>query len=78
MSEPYARRARRVMGEHRFRAYYRFLFTLCSPAAAATELLFVRSTPDLPFYRIDGWVRFLFHGERNLKQIPGCVRTGRF
>ena len=25
-------------------------------------LLYVRSLPDLPLYRIDGWVRFLFHG----------------
>jgi protein-S-isoprenylcysteine O-methyltransferase Ste14 len=62
VSEPYERWARRVMGEDRFRAYHRLLFTLCSAAATGTVLLYVRSLPDIPLYRIDGWVRFLFHG----------------
>jgi protein-S-isoprenylcysteine O-methyltransferase Ste14 len=61
VSEPYERWARRVMGEDRFRAYHRLLFTLYSAAATAVVLLYVRSLPDVPLYRIDGWVRFLFH-----------------
>lgn len=62
VSEPYERWARRVMGEDRFRAYHRLLFTAYSAAATAAVLLYVRSLPDIPLYRIDGWVRFLFHG----------------
>jgi protein-S-isoprenylcysteine O-methyltransferase Ste14 len=62
VSEPYERWARRVMGEDRFRAYHRLLFTLYSAAAAAAVLLYVRSLPDIPLYRIDGRVRLLFHG----------------
>jgi steroid 5-alpha reductase family enzyme len=62
VSEPYERWARHAMGEDRFRAYHRLLFTLYSAAATAAVLLYVRSLPDLPLYRIDGWVRFLFHG----------------
>jgi len=62
VSEPYERWARRAMGEERFGAYHRLLFTLYSAAATAATLLYVRSLPDLPLYRIDGWVRFLFHG----------------
>jgi protein-S-isoprenylcysteine O-methyltransferase Ste14 len=62
VSEPYERGARRAMGEGRFRAYHRLLFTLYSAAATAAALLYVRSLPDLPLYRLDGWIRFLFHG----------------
>lgn len=62
VSEPYERWARRVMGEHRFRAYHRLLFTAYSAAATAAVLLYVRSLPDAPLYRLDRWVRFLFHG----------------
>ncbi|HQT98772.1 MAG TPA: isoprenylcysteine carboxylmethyltransferase family protein [Thermodesulfobacteriota bacterium] len=62
VSEPYERWARRVMGEDRFRAYHRLLFTAYSAAATAAVLLYVRSIPDIPLYHIDGWVRFLFHG----------------
>jgi protein-S-isoprenylcysteine O-methyltransferase Ste14 len=50
------------MGEDRFRAYHRLLFTLYSAAATAAALLYVRSLPDAPLYRLDGWIRFLFHG----------------
>ena len=66
VSEPYERWARRAMGGDRFRAYHRILFTLYSAAATAAVLLYVRSLPDLPLYRIDGWVRFLFHGAQLL------------
>jgi protein-S-isoprenylcysteine O-methyltransferase Ste14 len=66
VSEPYERWARRAMGEDRFHAYHRLLFTLYSAAATAAVLLYVRSLPDLPLYRIDGWPRFLFHGAQFL------------
>jgi len=62
VSDAYERWARRAMGENRFLAYHRLLFTLYSAVATAGVLLYVRSLPDLPLYRIDGWVRFLFHG----------------
>jgi protein-S-isoprenylcysteine O-methyltransferase Ste14 len=62
VSEPYERWARSVMGEERFRAHHRLLFTLYSAIATAVALLYVRSLPDLPLYRIDGWIRLLFHG----------------
>jgi protein-S-isoprenylcysteine O-methyltransferase Ste14 len=62
VSEPYERWARRMMGESRFLAYHRLLFTLCSAAATVAVLMYVHSLPDAPLYRLDGWVRFLFHG----------------
>ncbi|MGE5284968.1 MAG: methyltransferase family protein [Actinomycetota bacterium] len=62
VSEPYERWARRAMGEDRFRGYHRLLFTFYSAAATAAVLLYVRSLPDLPLYRFDGWVRIPFHG----------------
>lgn len=62
VSEPYERWARSVMGEGRFRVYHRLLFTLYSAAATAAVLLYVRSLTDAPLYRLDGWIRFLFHG----------------
>jgi uncharacterized membrane protein len=61
VSEPYERWARRGMGEDRFRAYHRLLFTLYSAAATAAVLLYVRSLPDLPLYRLDGVPRYAFH-----------------
>src|SRR3989304_1558096 len=62
VSERYERWARHAMGEERFGACHRFLFTAYSAAATAAALLYVRSLPDLPLYRLDGWVRLLFHG----------------
>ena len=62
VSEPYERWAQRVMGERRFHAYHRLLFTLCSAATTAAVLLYVRSLPDILLYRVNGWVRLLFHG----------------
>jgi protein-S-isoprenylcysteine O-methyltransferase Ste14 len=61
VSEPYERWARRVIGEDRFRAYHRLLFTVYSAAATAAALLYVRTLPDLPLYRIDGIPRYAFH-----------------
>src|SRR3990172_5274249 len=62
VSERYERWARHAMGEERFGACHRFLFTAYSAAATAAALLYVRSLPDAPLYRLDAWVRFLFHG----------------
>jgi len=61
VSERYERWARRAMGEERFRAYHRLLFTLYSAAATAAVLLYVHSLPDIPLYRIDGVSRYAFH-----------------
>ena len=61
MSEPYERWARRVMREHRFRAYHRLLFTLYSAVATGAVLLYVRSLPDAPLYSIHGASRYAFH-----------------
>ena len=66
VSEPYEHWSRRMMGEDRFRAYHRLLFTLYSAAATAAVLLYVRGLPDTPLYRIDGWTRILFHGAQIL------------
>ena len=61
VSEPYERWVRRVMGEDRFRAYHRLLFTLYSAAATAAALLYVRSLQDAPLYHLDGVSRYAFH-----------------
>jgi len=61
VSAGYERMARRAMGERAFTAYHRLLFTAYSAAATAAVLLYVRSLPDAPLYRIEGWVRILFH-----------------
>ena len=62
VSEPYERRVRAILGDARFDAYHRLLFTLYSAAATAAVLLYVRALPDAPLYRLDGWIRLLFHG----------------
>jgi len=62
VSERYERWVRHAMGEERFGAYHRLLFTAYSIAATAAALLYVRSLPDAPLYRIDGIPRLLFHG----------------
>lgn len=61
VSVPYERWARGILGNERFDAYHRLLFTLYSAAAAAVVLLYVHSLPDAPLYRIDGWARVPFH-----------------
>src|SRR3990172_5147870 len=61
VSEPYERWARGFLGDERFRAYHRLLFTLYSAAATAAVLLYVRSLPDVPLYRLDGVSRYAFH-----------------
>jgi len=61
VSERYERWARGFLGDKRFRAYHRLLFTLYSAAATAAALLYVRSLPDAPLYRIEGVSRYAFH-----------------
>jgi len=61
VSEPYERWARGILGDERFRAYHRLLFTAYSIAATAAVLLYVRSLPDAPLYRFDGIPRYAFH-----------------
>jgi protein-S-isoprenylcysteine O-methyltransferase Ste14 len=61
VSEPYERWARGFLGDERFRAYHRLLFTLYSAAATAAVLLYVRSLPDAPLYSLDGVSRYVFH-----------------
>ncbi len=61
VSERYERWARHAMGEERFGAYHRLLFTAYSAAATAAVLLYVRSLPDAPLYRIDGIPGLLLH-----------------
>ncbi|MFA6147554.1 MAG: isoprenylcysteine carboxylmethyltransferase family protein [bacterium] len=62
VSERYERCARGFLGDVRFDAYHRLLFTLYTAAATAAALLYVRSLPDLPFYHLEGWIRVVFHG----------------
>jgi protein-S-isoprenylcysteine O-methyltransferase Ste14 len=61
VSERYERWARGFFGDERFRAYHRLLFTLYSAVATAAVLLYVRSLPDAPLYRLDGISRYAFH-----------------
>jgi len=61
VSERYERWARGILGDRRFQAYHRLLFTLYSAAATAAALLYVRSLPDRPLYRLEGISRYAFH-----------------
>ncbi len=61
VSEGYERLARRVMGERKFDAFHRLLFTTYSFAATAATLLYVHSLPDAPLYRAEGWLRIALH-----------------
>lgn len=61
VSEGYERLARRSMGERAFAGYHRLLFTAYSAAGTAVVLLYVRSLPDFPLYRLDGLSRYAFH-----------------
>jgi protein-S-isoprenylcysteine O-methyltransferase Ste14 len=62
VSEGYERRVRRLIGDHAFDAYHRLAFTAYSSAAFALLLLYLRTIPDNPFYRIEGPLRYVFHG----------------
>src|SRR3990170_2711066 len=81
VSERYERWARHAMGEERFGACHRFLFTAYSAAATAAALLYVRSLPDLPLYRLGGGAPPLSRGGRSLGAglllgTPGALKEG--
>ncbi len=61
VSEGYERRVRRVIGDAAFGAYHRLAFTVYSVLAFVLLLLYLRTIPDLPFYRLEGIPRLLFH-----------------
>ena len=61
VSETYEDLARRSMGERAFAAYHRLLFTAYSFAAFLLLVLYLRTVPDHPLYRLEGGVRLLFH-----------------
>jgi protein-S-isoprenylcysteine O-methyltransferase Ste14 len=66
VSERYDRWAQGFLGEARFLAYHRALFTAYSALLTAAVLLYVHSLPDAPLYRITGGPRWLFHGVQAL------------
>jgi len=61
VTERYERWARGFLGDELFRAYHRLLFTLYSAVATAVVLLYARSLPDAPLYRLEGIPRYAFH-----------------
>lgn len=61
VSEKYESLARRWMGEQTFAAYHRLLFTAYSFVAFFLVILFLRTVPDRPLFRLEGGIRFLFH-----------------
>jgi len=61
VSEGYERLARRALGERAFEAYHRLIFTAYSAAAFLLLVLYLRTVPDAPLYRLEGSFRLLFH-----------------
>ncbi|HJX14637.1 MAG TPA: isoprenylcysteine carboxylmethyltransferase family protein [Candidatus Deferrimicrobiaceae bacterium] len=61
VSEGYEQLARRAMGERAFDAWHRLLFTAYSAAAFLVLVLYLRTIPDAPLYRLKGLGRLLFH-----------------
>jgi len=61
VSERYEDLARRTMGERAFAAYHRLLFTAYSFVAFLLVVLYLRTVPDQPLYRLEGGVRLLFY-----------------
>jgi len=61
VSEGYERRARMLIGDKAFDAYHRLAFTAYSVAAFALLLLYLRTVPDRPLFRLEGMPRLLFH-----------------
>lgn len=66
VSERYEGLARRAMGERAFAAYHRLLFTAYSFVAFFLLVLYLRTVPDHPLYRLEGGVRLLFHAAQAL------------
>jgi protein-S-isoprenylcysteine O-methyltransferase Ste14 len=69
VSEGYERRVRARFGNETFDAYHRLAFTAYTAAAFALLLLYLRTVPDHPLYRLEGITRLLFHGV----QLAGCA-----
>lgn len=61
VSEGYERLVRRLIGDKAFVAYHRLAFTGYSVAAFAALLLYLRTVPDHPLYRLEGVPRLIFH-----------------
>src|SRR3990172_6056368 len=61
VSEGYERLARRAMGERAFEAYHRLIFPAYSSAAFLLLVLYLRTVPDAPLYRLEGPLRIPFH-----------------
>lgn len=62
VSEGYERRVRARIGDEAFNAYHRLAFTAYTAAAFALVLLYLRTVPDAPLFRLEGIWRLLFHG----------------
>ncbi len=60
MTRLYEDRVMRWMGERRFRAYHRLVFTAVSCAAFGLLVLYLHTLPDSPFYRLAGAPSLLF------------------
>lgn len=61
VSEGYEDLARRWMGGHAFDRYHRLVFTAYSVAVFLLLVIFLRSLPDHPLYRLEGLGRILCH-----------------
>jgi protein-S-isoprenylcysteine O-methyltransferase Ste14 len=61
VSKRYEDMAQRAMGERAFAAYHRLLFTAYSFVAFLLVVLYLRTVPDRPLYRLEGGVRLLFY-----------------
>ncbi len=61
VSEGYERLARRAVGERNFDVYHRLVFTAYSCVAFLLLVLYLRSVPDSPLFRVEGWPRLLLH-----------------
>ena len=61
VSKRYENLAQRVLGKQAYDAYHRLLFTAYSVVAFILLVLYLRTVPDHPLYRLEGGVRLLFH-----------------
>ena len=61
VSKGYEDLARRWMGNRAYDGYHRLLFTAYSLFAFLLLVLYLRSLPDQPLYRLEGVGRLLFH-----------------
>ena len=59
VSEGYERLARRALGDRAFDVCHRLLFTGYTAAACVLVVLYLRSVPDVPLFRLEGWPRLL-------------------